>query len=88
MGAYSVMLLLISLLAVAAVFSTSLKRHYDIISARSSKINKNHNPEKRRKNLRGHTELNHGPLYLQSNALPLSYTPYCLLQKVLELSLD
>ena len=28
------------------------------------------------KNLfRGHTELNHGPLNLQSNALPLSYTP-------------
>ena len=25
--------------------------------------------------LRGHTELNHGPLDLQSNALPLSYTP-------------
>ena len=24
---------------------------------------------------RGHTELNHGPLDLQSNALPLSYTP-------------
>ena len=27
------------------------------------------------KNIRGHTELNHGPLDLQSNALPLSYTP-------------
>ena len=25
--------------------------------------------------VRGHTELNHGPLDLQSNALPLSYTP-------------
>ena len=25
--------------------------------------------------IRGHTELNHGPLDLQSNALPLSYTP-------------
>ena len=37
---------------------------------------------------RGHTELNHGPLDLQSNALPLIYTPlyidivflYCILQ--------
>ena len=27
------------------------------------------------KKFRGHTELNHGPLDLQSNALPLSYTP-------------
>ena len=27
------------------------------------------------KRIRGHTELNHGPLDLQSNALPLSYTP-------------
>ena len=27
---------------------------------------------------RGHTELNHGPLDLQSNALPLSYTPSCI----------
>ena len=25
--------------------------------------------------LRGHTELNHGPIDLQSIALPLSYTP-------------
>ena len=28
-----------------------------------------------KKHFRGHTELNHGPLDLQSNALPLSYTP-------------
>ena len=28
-----------------------------------------------KKIVRGHTELNHGPLDLQSNALPLSYTP-------------
>ena len=28
-----------------------------------------------KKKFRGHTELNHGPLDLQSNALPLSYTP-------------
>ena len=27
------------------------------------------------KYLRGHSELNQGPLDLQSNALPLSYTP-------------
>ena len=28
----------------------------------------------------GHADLNHGPLDLQSNALPLSYTPDELLQ--------
>ena len=32
--------------------------------------------------LRGHTELNHGPLDLQSNALPLSYTPSLLLKYI------
>ena len=30
--------------------------------------------------IRGHADLNHGPLDLQSNALPLSYTPDELLQ--------
>ena len=34
--------------------------------------------------LRGHTELNHGPLDLQSNALPLSYIPMrCMLETFL-----
>ena len=28
-----------------------------------------------KKDIRGHTELNHGPIDLQSIALPLSYTP-------------
>ena len=31
--------------------------------------------EAKKKNWRGHPELNQGPLDLQSNALPLSYTP-------------
>ena len=31
---------------------------------------------KKERLIRGHTELNHGPLDLQSNALPLSYTPF------------
>ena len=30
----------------------------------------------KKKNVRGHTELNHGPIDLQSIALPLSYTPF------------
>ena len=29
----------------------------------------------KKKKLRGHPDLNRGPLDLQSNALPLSYTP-------------
>ena len=33
------------------------------------------------KMIRGHTELNHGPLDLQSNALPLSYTPNDMLSR-------
>ena len=33
------------------------------------------NVGKRKKKLRGHPDLNRGPLDLQSNALPLSYTP-------------
>ena len=36
------------------------------------------------KDFRGHTELNHGPLDLQSNALPLSYIPMrCMLETFL-----
>ena len=30
----------------------------------------------RRKKIRGHTDLNHGPIGLQPIALPLSYIPY------------
>ena len=30
---------------------------------------------------RGHPELNQGPLDLQSNALPLSYTPLALIER-------
>ena len=33
------------------------------------------NVGKKKKKLRGHPDLNRGPLDLQSNALPLSYTP-------------
>ena len=29
------------------------------------------------KNVRGHTDLNHGPIGLQPIALPLSYIPTC-----------
>ena len=36
-------------------------------------------PKMWKKMIRGHTELNHGPLDLQSNALPLSYTPFVVL---------
>ena len=31
---------------------------------------------KNKKNSRGHTDLNHGPIGLQPIALPLSYIPY------------
>ena len=31
---------------------------------------------KKKKGIRGHPDLNRGPLDLQSNALPLSYTPF------------
>ena len=36
---------------------------------------KNKNSKKKRTKMRGHPGLNQGPLDLQSNALPLSYTP-------------
>ena len=32
-------------------------------------------PHMRKNGVRGHTELNHGPIGLQPIALPLSYTP-------------
>ena len=50
-----------------------------IICANKNIINWSYEYENEKKKLyeklRGHTELNHGPLDLQSNALPLSYTP-------------
>ena len=38
-------------------------------------LGKNNQPNKKHTIQRGHLELNQGPLDLQSNALPLSYTP-------------
>ena len=43
---------------------------------KQSKIKKKkENKRKKKKKVRGHPDLNQGPLDLQSNALPLSYTP-------------
>ena len=35
--------------------------------------------EKKKLATRGHPDLNQGPLDLQSNALPLSYTPFSMM---------
>ena len=40
-----------------------------------SRVQKKRKKKKREKK-RGHPDLNRGPLDLQSNALPLSYTPF------------
>ena len=51
-----------------------------IICANKNIINWSYEYENEKKLFRGHTELNHGPLDLQSNALPLSYTPGIFIQ--------
>ena len=68
----SISLKLFSLIIKSAKQSLCIKL-YNIES--SDKIIIYNSPEMWKKMIRGHTELNHGPLDLQSNALPLSYTP-------------